>query len=126
MMKRLVIGLMVIWPLAGCMTTAVDMLERAPEIRVPAQASEDELRDCVFRWADNPGLRLQYHPDGVWARDPFGAAVFLVTHSESQVTLYLHWNAFVQRDHYSYMVTKCNSDPMSLPPSRFFGKSVPS
>lgn len=126
MKKRLVIGLMVIWPLAGCMTTAVDMLEREPEIQLQAQASEDELRDCVFRWADNPGLRLQYHPDGVWARDPFGAAVFLVTHSDSQVTLYLHWNAFVQRDHYSYMVTKCNSEPMSLPPSRFFGKSVPS
>ena len=52
MMKRLVIGLMAIWPLAGCMTTAVDMLEREPEIQLQAQASEDDLRDCVFRWAD--------------------------------------------------------------------------
>lgn len=46
-MRKLVIGLSVIWPLAGCMTTAVDMLEREPEIRLQAQVSEDELRDCA-------------------------------------------------------------------------------
>ena len=119
MKKLMVLASMLL--LAGCSTTAIDMLEQEPQLRLSAISSKGEFRDCVFRWMDNRAIRLQDHPDGIWARDSLmGSPILFTAHSEGEVALYLSWQSKGKWGAYSDMVKKCNAEPDSLPPDGFF------
>ena len=105
--------------IAGCITSEA-MLDREPILEVESKFLVSAVRDCIFRWADNPGLRLQYHPDGVWIRDPFGAAVALVAQSDGVARLYHHWNAAPAKKHLVFLTETCVQDPSERPPSNFW------
>ncbi|MDA8946839.1 hypothetical protein N9H49_05120 [Luminiphilus sp.] len=120
-MKRILLLISLMALLNGCATSATDMLKQEPQLRLQAIATEDEFRDCVFRWADHPAISLQYHPDGVWARDSLvGSPIFLATHSGEEVAIYLSWGSKGKWEDYSGMVEKCNAEPNSLPPEGIF------
>lgn len=121
-MKRATLILSLILTLGGC-ATSESMLEREPTITADAQFSKSEFRDCVFRWADNPAFRLQYHPDGLWVKDMVGGAVALIAQVDGQIALYHHWNAAPSKQHFIFLTNTCNEDALLRPPSNFWKKS---
>lgn len=112
----------VVWPLflLGCITSEA-MFDREPILTAKAAFPKADFRDCIFRWADNPGLRLQYHPDGVWIRDNVGGAVALVTQIDDHVRLYHHWNAAPLKKHLIFLTEVCNGDVNLRPPKNYWG-----
>lgn len=103
----------------GC-TTSEAMLDREPVLIAEASFPKADFRDCIFRWADNPGLRLQYHPDGVWIRDAVGGAVALVSQIDGTVKLYHHWQAAPAKKHLIFLTETCNRDATLRPPNNYW------
>lgn len=111
----------VLWPviLLGC-TTSEGMLDREPVLVAEAVFSKTDFRDCVVRWADNPRLKQQYHPDGVWIRDAVGGAIALIAQIDGEIRLYHHWNAPLQKKHLIFLTETCSRDVTLRPPNNFW------
>ena len=112
---------LVFWPLflLGC-TTSEAMLDREPVFIAEASFPKADFRDCIFRWADNPSLRLQYHPDGVWIRDAVGGAVALISQINGTIKLHHHWNAAPAKKHLIFLTETCNRDVSLRPPNNYW------
>ena len=105
--------------LLGC-TTSEGMLDREPVVTEEAIFSKADFRDCAVRWADNPRLKQQYHPDGVWIRDALGGPIALIAQIDGEIRLYHHWNAPLQKKHLVFLTEACSRDVSLRPPNNFW------
>ena len=104
--------------LGGC-ASANEMLELEPRAKFQAKNELPQFRDCLFRWSSSRLYTLEYNPEGIFVKS-VGGPMYLISQRSGVVSVYVHWNMMGGWDLPVYIAGRCNDDPTSTPPAKFW------